>query len=83
MGDWMLALWVFLCGPPNVVSLNYIATLMDRAYEAVYRMMHDIMRKVSELPEGRLSGPARSTRVYPGRLQRGGAGQQRREPDHP
>ena len=29
---------------------------MGRAYGAVYRMMRDIVRKVSELPEGRLPG---------------------------
>ena len=57
MGDWMPALWVFLCGPPNGISIiYYIATSMGRAYGAVYRMMRDIMRKVSELPEGKLSG---------------------------
>ncbi len=65
MGDWMPALWVFLCGPPNGVSIIYcIATLMGRAYGAVYRMMRDIMRKVSELPEGKLSGTGETDEGY-------------------
>ena len=49
MGDWLLALWMFLCGPPNGISINYITTSMGRAYGAVYQMMRDTMRKVSEL----------------------------------
>ena len=65
MGDWMPALWVFLCGPPNGVSIIYcIATLMGSAYGAVYRMMRDIMRKVSELPEGKLSGTGETDEGY-------------------
>ncbi len=49
MGDWLLALWMFLCGPPNGISINYITTSMGRAYGAVYQMMRDTMRRVSEL----------------------------------
>ena len=51
-------------GPPNGVSINYIATSMGRAYGAVYRMMRDIMRKVSELPEGKLSGTGETDEGY-------------------
>ncbi|MXX20262.1 MAG: IS1 family transposase [Cenarchaeum sp. SB0665_bin_23] len=36
MGDWMLAIWMFLCGPPNGISINYIATSIGNAYGAVY-----------------------------------------------
>ena len=60
----MLALRMFLCGPPNGISINYIATSMGRAYGAVYRMMRDIMRKVSELPEDRLSGTGETDEGY-------------------
>lgn len=46
MGDWMLALRMFLRGPPNGVSIiYYIATSMGRAYGAAYRMMSGIMLK--------------------------------------
>ena len=65
MGDWMLALWMFLCGPPNgILIIYYIATSLDRACGAVYRMMRDIMRKVSELPEGRLSETGETDEGY-------------------
>ena len=65
MGDWMLALWMFLCGPPNGISIiYYIATSLGRAYGAVYRMMRDIIRKVSELPEGKLSGTGEADEGY-------------------
>ena len=56
MVDRMPAPRMFLRGPPNGVSTNYIATSLDRAYGPVYRMIRDIMRKVSGLPEGRLPG---------------------------
>ena len=56
---------MFLCGPPNGISIiYYIATSMGRAYGAVYRMMRDIMRKVSELPEGKLSGTGETDEGY-------------------
>ena len=65
IGDWMLALWMFLCGPPNGISIiYYIATSLDRACGAVYRMMRDIMRKMSELPVGRLSGTGETDEGY-------------------
>jgi len=64
MGDWMLAVWMFLCGPPNGISINYIATSIGRAYGTVYRMMRDIMRKVGGLPEGKLSGTGETDEGY-------------------
>ena len=71
MGDWMLALWMFLCGPPNGVSINYISTSLGRAYGAVYRMMRDIMWKVGELPGGRLSGTGETDMGISGPAPRG------------
>ncbi len=65
MGDWMLALQMFLCGPPNWISIiYYIATSLGRAYRTVYRMMRGIMRRVSELPEGRQSGTGKTDEGY-------------------
>ena len=55
---------MFLCGPPNGISINYIATSIGRAYCTVYRMMRDIMRKVGELPEGKLSGTGETDEGY-------------------
>ena len=55
---------MFLGGPPNGISINYIATSLGRAYGAIYRMMRDAMWKMSELPEGRLSGTGETDDVY-------------------
>ena len=65
MGDWMLTLRMLLCGPPNWISIiYYIATSLGRAYGAVYRTIRDIMRRVSELPEGKLSGTGETDEEY-------------------
>ncbi len=55
---------MFLCGQPNGISLNYIATSIGRAYGAVCQMYRDIMRKVGELPEGKLSGTGETDEGY-------------------
>ena len=61
----MLAVRMFLCGPPNGIAIiYYIATSIGRAYGAVYRMVRGIMRKVGELQEGRLSGAGETDEWY-------------------
>lgn len=66
MGDWVLVVWMLLCGPPNgmISIIYYIATLIGRAYGVIYRMMRDIMRMVGGLPEGRLSGTGETNEGY-------------------
>lgn len=61
----MLAVWMFLCGLSNGISnIYYIAASIGRAYGAVSRMMRYIMRKVDELPEGKLSGTCETDEGY-------------------
>ena len=35
-GNRMLALWEFLCGPPNGVSINHVAESIGCAYRSTY-----------------------------------------------
>ncbi len=56
MGNWMLALWTFLCGPPNGVSINHIAESIGCAYRSTYYMIRRMMDKIRGLPEGILLG---------------------------
>ena len=56
MGNWMLALWTLLCGPPNGASINHIAESIGCAYRSTYYMIRRMMDNIRGLPEGILLG---------------------------
>ena len=51
IGNWMLALWLFLCGPLNGVSIRFISQATGQAYKTAYYMMRGIMARIRNLPE--------------------------------
>ncbi len=61
----MLALWEFLCGPPNGVSINHIAESVGCAYRSTYYMIRRMMDKIRSIPEGIiLSGTCEADEGY-------------------
>ena len=64
MENWMLALWEFLCGPPNGVSINHVAESIGCTYRSTYYMIRRIMDKIHNLPEGILSGTCETDERY-------------------
>ena len=64
LGNWMLALWAFLCGPPNGVSINHIAESIGCTCRFTYYLVRRMMDKVRGLPEGRLSGTGETDEGY-------------------
>ena len=64
MGNWMLALWEFLCGPPNGVSINHVAESIECAYRSTYHMIRRMMDKIRSHPEGILSGTCETDEGY-------------------
>ncbi len=64
-GNRMLALWEFLCGPPNGVSINHVAESIGCAYRSTYYMIRRMMDKIRSLPEGIiLSGTCETDEGY-------------------
>lgn len=64
IGDWMLAVWMFLSGPRNGISIRYIAEAVGRAYKPVYYMMRSVMAQIANLPERPLSGTCETDELY-------------------
>ena len=64
MGNWMPALWEFLCGPPNGVSINHVAESIGCTYRSTYYMIRRMMDKIRSLPEGILSGTGETDEGY-------------------
>ena len=85
LGNWMLALWLFLCGPPlNGVSIRFISQATGQAYKTTYYMMRGIMGRIRGLPEKPLKGACETDEAYvKAGSKGGGAGYQRRGPEFP
>ena len=64
LGEWMLAVWMYISGPGNGTSINYIAQAMGRTYKTTYYMVRDMMKKFTELPEKKLSGVGETDEGY-------------------
>ena len=65
MGNWMLALWAFLYGPPNGASINHIAESMGCTCGSTYYIIRRMMDKMRGLPEGIiLSGTSETDEGY-------------------
>lgn len=64
IGNWMLALWMFLGGPLNGISIRYISQATGHAYKTTYYMMRRIMDKIRNLPEGQLEGTCETDECY-------------------
>ena len=64
LGEWMLAVWMYLSGPSNGISINYIAESMGRTYKTTYYMVRDMMKKLTSLPEKKLSGIGETDEGY-------------------
>ncbi len=83
MGNWMLALRAFLCGPPNGVSINHTAESIGCAYRSTYCMIRRMMDKIRNLPEGIiLSGTGETEEGYIRAGSKGGAAQGQRRAAH-
>ena len=64
LGNWMLALWLFLCGPLNGVSIRFISQATGQAYKTTYYMMRGIMGRIRGLPEKPLKGACETDEAY-------------------
>ena len=64
LGDWMLAVWMYFCGPLNGISINHIAKSVGQAYGTVYYMIRGMMDKVRSLQERTLSGTCETDELY-------------------
>ena len=64
IGNWMLALWLFLCGPLNGASIRFISQATGQAYKTTYYMMRRIMKQIRDLPEKPLKGTCETDEAY-------------------
>ena len=64
IGNWMAALWLFLCGPLNGTSIRFISQATGRAYKTTYYMIRNIMKKIRDLPEKPLKGTNETDEAY-------------------
>ncbi|MBI1658837.1 MAG: IS1 family transposase, partial [Thaumarchaeota archaeon] len=64
IGNWMLALWLFLCGPLNGASIRFISQATGQAYKTAYYMMRGIMAHIRNLPEKPLKGTCETDEAY-------------------
>ncbi len=64
MGNWMLAVWMYLCGPLNGISINYIAEAIGHTYCTTYYTIRDIMDHILNLQEKMLSGICETDELY-------------------
>ena len=60
----MLALWLFLCGPLNGVSIKFVSRATGQAYKTAYYMMRGIMERIHNLPEKPLRGTCETDEAY-------------------
>lgn len=60
----MLALWLFLCGPLNGVSIRFVSQATGQAYKTTYYMIHGIMERIRGLPEKPLKGTCGTDEAY-------------------
>ena len=64
LGERMLAVWMYISGPGNGISINYIAQAMGRTYKTTYYMIRDMMKKFADLSEKKLSGVGETDEGY-------------------
>ena len=64
IGNWMAALWLFLCGPLNGTSIRFVSQATGRAYKTTYYMIRNIMKKIRDLPEKPLKGTNETDEAY-------------------
>ena len=60
----MAALWLFLCGPLNGVSIRFVSQATGQAYKTAYYMMRGIMGRIHDLPEKPLRGTCETDEAY-------------------
>ena len=60
----MAALWLFLCGPLNGVSIKFIFQATGQAYKTAYYMIRNMMKKMRDLPEKPLKGTSETDGAY-------------------
>ena len=64
LGNWMAALWLFLCGPLNGVSIRFISQVTERVCKTTYYMMRDIREQIHNLSEKPLKGTYDTDKAY-------------------
>ena len=64
LGEWVLSVWMYVSGPSSGISINYIAQATGRTYKTTYYMVLDIMKKLTNLPEKKLSGVGETDEGY-------------------
>ncbi|MCE2507936.1 MAG: IS1 family transposase [Nitrosopumilaceae archaeon] len=64
LGNWMVALWLFLCGPLSGTSIRFVSQATGRTYKTTCYMMRNIMRKIRDLPEKPLKGTCETDEAY-------------------
>lgn len=64
IGRWMLSVWLYLCGPLNGISINYISQAIGRTYRSTYYMIRDVMDRIENLQERMLSGESETDEMY-------------------
>lgn len=64
IGGWMLSVWLYLCGPLNGISINYISQAIGRTYKSTYHMIRDLMDHIESLQERMLSGDSETDEMY-------------------
>ena len=64
MGKWMLSVWMYLCGPLNGISINYISEAIGHTYKTTYYMIRAMMDQIQSLQEKVLSGDCETDEMY-------------------
>ena len=60
----MLAVWMYLCGPPNGISINCIAESIGRPYKSTYCMIRDMMDQIRNQQDKILYGTCETDELY-------------------
>ena len=64
MGKWMLSVWMYLCGPLNGISINYISEAIGHTCKTTYYMIRAMMDQIQSLQEKVLSGDCETDELY-------------------
>ena len=60
----MLSVWMYLCGPLNGISINYISEAIGHTYKTTYYMIRAMMDQIQSLQEKVLSGDCETDEMY-------------------
>ena len=63
LGQWIMFVWGFFGGPPNGISINYLAREIG-SYSTVYYLIKKIMIIMRNLPTKKLSGTVEHDEAY-------------------